>query len=171
MQNNTSFNTSVIRPQLVGEDIKLKRPLSNLDVIKKSLQTLHRLELMAFNIYRFQITREKTELNRQLIIAMANEMTHYQDFQIKLFEYGFKPSAFRWLFGFLGFVLGLTSRIRGYKAVLKTNIRLESKAIHHYNEILKAVEWDDETRKVIEKDQMDENIHINRWQNLLQAET
>ena len=58
--------------------------------IKKGLLALHTLELMAVNIYRFQITKEDTELNRQLIAAMCNEMTHFQDFQVKLYEYGMK---------------------------------------------------------------------------------
>jgi len=170
METDRTVNTSVIRPQLLSEDINFKNPGSQTQPIKKALQTLHTLELMAFNIYRFEITKEKTELNRQLITAMANEMTHYQDFQIKLFEYGFKPGLLRWAFGFAGFVLGFAARILGEKAMLKTNIWVEAKAIRHYSEILKAVDWDAETRKVIEKNQMDENIHINRWQNLLQAE-
>ena len=47
---------------------------------------------MASTIYRFQITREDSELNRQLVAAMCNEMTHYQDFQVKLYEFGLRPS-------------------------------------------------------------------------------
>jgi len=60
---------------------------------KKRLLKLHTLELMATTIYRFQITKKNSELNRQLIAAMCNEMTHYQDFQVKLYEYGWKPCA------------------------------------------------------------------------------
>ena len=56
--------------------------------IKEGLITLHTAELMAVNIYKLQITSEANELNRLLIAAMANEMTHLQDFQVKLYKYG-----------------------------------------------------------------------------------
>ena len=55
-----------------------------LAVIRKDQITLHTLELMAQTIYKFQITKKTSELNRKLIAAMCNEMTHYQDFQVKL---------------------------------------------------------------------------------------
>ncbi|MCJ7675527.1 MAG: hypothetical protein MUO33_10300, partial [Sedimentisphaerales bacterium] len=97
-QQKGDYDISIIRPQLRNEDINLRGEGfsgARLKAIKKGLLTLHTLELMAQNIYKFQITKEHSELNRQLIAAMCNEMTHYQDFQVKLLEYGFKPSKFR----------------------------------------------------------------------------
>ena len=91
----TDYDISIIRPQLRVEDIRLRgegMPPERLNDIRKGLVTLHTAETMAVNIYRFQITSEASELNRQLITAMCNEMTHLQDFQTKLFEYGWKPS-------------------------------------------------------------------------------
>jgi demethoxyubiquinone hydroxylase (CLK1/Coq7/Cat5 family) len=67
----------------------------------------------------------------------------------------------------VGFVFGFGSRILGKKAMLKTGIWVESKAVHHYAQLLEGVDWDDETRKVIEKDQADEDGHISRWKALL----
>ena len=32
-----------------------------------------------------------------------------------------------------------------------------------------TIEWDEDTRKVIEKDQADEDGHINRWKALLES--
>jgi ubiquinone biosynthesis monooxygenase Coq7 len=55
----------------------------------------------------------------------------------------------------------------GRKAVLKTGIWVETKAVHHYDELLKDIEWDDETRKIVEKDQADEFGHIKRWESFL----
>jgi hypothetical protein len=43
----------------------------------------------------------------ELIIAMCNEMTHIQDFQVKLYEYGLRPSKFRWAYWMVGLVIGL----------------------------------------------------------------
>ncbi|MDH5706988.1 MAG: demethoxyubiquinone hydroxylase family protein, partial [Candidatus Aminicenantes bacterium] len=125
------------------------------------------LETMAVNIYKFQIARKTDDLNLQLISAMSNEMTHLQDFQAKLFEYGFRPSKTRLLYWIAGFVFGLLSRVMGRRAILRTGIWVETKAVHHYEELLRDIEWDVETRGIIEKDQADERGHIKRWQNFL----
>jgi ubiquinone biosynthesis monooxygenase Coq7 len=155
-----------------SEDFKIRGQgvnISKLKAIKKGLLALNTLELMAMTIYRFQVTKESKELNRQLISAMCNEMTHYQDFQVKLYEYGFRPSIFRWAYWIVGFVFGFGSRILGEKAILKTGIWVETKAVGHYAELLETVDWDEETRRVIEKDQADEDGHINRWKSLLNS--
>jgi hypothetical protein len=52
-------------------------------VPRKGLRTLHTLELMDQTIYKFQLTREESEINRQLVAAMCSEMGHCQDFHIK----------------------------------------------------------------------------------------
>ena len=164
---------SIIRPIMKESDFKLRgenMSPTRLNAVKKGLVTLHTLELMASNIYKFQITKEQSELNHELIAAMCNEMCHYQDFQVKLYEYGFRPSKTRWAYWIVGFVFGFGSRLLGRKAILKTAIWVESKAVHHYAELLETIEWDDDTRKVIEKDQADENGHISRWSRLLDLE-
>jgi len=168
-----SYDISIVRPQMNHEDFKIRgRDMepARLKSIKKGLLTLHTLELMAITIYRFQITSEKSELNQQLIAAMCNEMTHYQDFQVKLYEFGFKPNLFRWAFWIVGLMFGFGSRLFGKKAILKTGIWVESKAVHHYAELLDTIDWDEDTHKVIEKDQADEDGHISRWKALLESE-
>ena len=168
-----SYDISIIRPQMQSEDFKMRgqgMESERLEAIKKGLLTLHTLELVATTIYRFQITRENCELNRQLIAAMCNEMTHYQDFQVKLYEYGFKPSIIRLAYWFVGFAFGFISHLIGRKAILKIGIWVETKAVHHYAELLKTIDWDEDTRKVIEKDQADEDGHIKRWKKLLESE-
>lgn len=173
MANNPDrhiYDISIIRPQMRAEDVRLRREAIEpvkLKKIKKALHAFHTLETMAVSIYKFQITKEPSELNRQLIAAMCNEMTHLQDFQVKLYEYGFKPSIFRIAYWIVGFVFGFGSRLLGQKAILKTAIMVESKAVKHYAELLQRVDWDEQTRKMIEKDQADEDGHINRWKSLL----
>jgi len=171
-QETRKYDISIIRPQMKSEDVDLcglEMSKSRLKAIKKGLLALHTLELMASNIYKFQISKESNDLNRQLIAAMCNEMTHYQDFQVKLYEYGFRPSILRWAYWIVGFVFGFGSKLLGTKAVLKTGIWVETKAVHHYAQLLGSVDWDDDTRKIIEKDQADEDGHINRWKSLLQS--
>jgi len=171
-QDQTSYDISIVRPRMNHDDFEIRgRDMepARLKAIKKGLLTLHTLELMAITIYRFQITSEKSEFNRQLIAAMCNEMTHYQDFQVKLYEYGFKPNPLRWAFWIVGFTFGFGSRIFGKKAILKTGIWVESKAVDHYAELLKTIDWDEDTRKIIEKDQADEDGHISRWKTMLES--
>lgn len=155
-----------------SEDVRIRgqgMPSSRLRDIKKGLLTLHTLELMAVNIYKFQITKKNSEHNRQLIAAMCNEMTHLQDFQVKLYEFGFKPNVLRWAYWIVGFAFGFFSRLMGKKAILKTGIWVETKAVHHYDEFLDTIDWDEETRRIIEKNQADEKGHINRWNELLES--
>ena len=171
-QEHRDYDIAIIRPEVRNGNIQIRRQglsSSRLKKIKKGLRTLHTMELMAITIYRFQITSEASEHNRQLIAAMCNEMTHYQDFQVKLCEYCFKPSVTRWSYWIVGFIFGFFSRLRGRKAVLQIGIWLETKAVHHYSELLATIDWDDDTRKVIEKDQSDESGHISRWKKLLQS--
>ena len=161
---------SMIRPPILHDQIALRgrtlSPQARANV-KKALRTLHSLEIMAVNTYRFQITRTEDTLNRELITAMCNEMTHVQDFSVKLYEYGLTPSLFRWAWWLVGFGIGFGSRLLGRKAMLKTGIFVEGKAVHHYAELLSAADWDDATRHIIEKDQADENGHIQTWLRFL----
>jgi ubiquinone biosynthesis monooxygenase Coq7 len=169
-KSRASYDISIVRPQLKHDDFKMRgRDMepARLQAIRKGLLTLHTLELMAATIYKFQITSEKSQLNQDLIAAMCNEMTHYQDFQVKLYEYGFRPSLIRWAYWIVGFTFGFGSRVFGTKAILKMGIWVETKAVHHYAQLLEAIDWDEETRKVIEKDQADEDGHINKWRTLL----
>jgi demethoxyubiquinone hydroxylase (CLK1/Coq7/Cat5 family) len=171
MQANRTYDISIIRPQRRSDDIRLRGegfPPARLAAIRKGLRTLHTLELMAQTIYRFQITSRRTEMNRQLIAAMCNEMGHYQDCQVALLEYGFRSSLFRLAFWFVGVAFGLGSRLLGEKAILRTGVWVESKAVRHYAELLKTIDWDDDTRRILEKDQADEHGHIRRWTTLLQ---
>ena len=137
--------------------------------LRRALRTLHTLETMAVNIYRYQITAGPGELNRHLIAAMCNEMTHLQDFQVKLYEYGWKPSAARWMYWIVGLVFGFFSRMRGRTAILKMGIWVETKAVQHYGELLEGVPWDEDTRRIVEKNRADEQGHVTRWRQMLEA--
>jgi ubiquinone biosynthesis monooxygenase Coq7 len=164
------LDISIIRPSMSRDQIALRgrnlTPQARAK-IKKALRTLHSLEIMAVNTYRFQITRIDDDLNRELIAAMCNEMTHVQDFAVKLYEYGFTPCLFRWAWWLVGFAIGFGSRLLGRKAILKTGVFVETKAVHHYAQLLGAADWDEQTRRTIEKDQSDEDGHIQNWSRLL----
>jgi hypothetical protein len=46
-------------------------------------------------------------------------------------------------------------------------IWVETKAVEHYGQLLESIDWDEETRGIIEKDLADECGHIERWKSLL----
>jgi demethoxyubiquinone hydroxylase (CLK1/Coq7/Cat5 family) len=163
-------DVSVIRPEMRAESVKVRgggfSPERKAGV-RKGLHSLHALEIMAVNIYKCQITSRPCALNTDLTAAMCNEMTHMQDFQTKLYEHGLRPSKFRFGFWLVGYVLGLGSRLFGSRCMLRTGSWAERKAVHDYGEFLADVEWDEDTRAIIEKDQADESGHVARWEYLL----
>jgi len=166
----TDYDTSIIRPEMRIADVK-RRPLplagDERTRLERALRQLHSLEIMATNIYKCQISRKVCTLNTALTAAMCNEMTHMQDFQTKLYEFGIPPSRLRWRFWIVGHVIGMGSRLMGERRILRTGIWAEKKAVVHYGEFLEAVEWDDETRRMIEKDRADEVSHVERWTQFL----
>lgn len=166
--NINGYDVKIIRPEVKEEQIKKRGDgfdKRRLKEIKKALLIFHNLENMATNIYKYQIsTRNTDELNVELIGAMLNEMTHIQDFQVKIYEYGFKPSILAHLYSVLGAIFGFTSSLFGENGIRKLGVWVESKAVSHYGELLQDIDWDDETCKVIEKNQADELGHIKRWQ-------
>jgi len=160
----------LIRTEIRKGDIHLRgeaSPPGALKRIRKALRTFHKMEVMAAAVYRFQINRRHPDLRPHLIAAMANEMTHIQDFQITLSEYGFRPSLLRVPYWIVGWCFGTFSRLLGRKWILKTGIWVETKAVSHYSDLLESAEWDAETRRVIQKDLGDEEGHIRIWRSLL----
>jgi ubiquinone biosynthesis monooxygenase Coq7 len=168
--NLSDYDVSILRPAICKKDIAFRgRQLSAGDIlkVKKSLRTLHSLEIMATNIYRFQMTRQQDDLNKELLAAMCNEQTHISDFLVRLYEYGLTPGPIRGMWWIAGFILGRGSRILGKKAILTLGVWVENKAVHHYEQLLEAAPWDEATYKTIKKDQADEIGHIQMWKSML----
>lgn len=140
---------------------------SQLPYIRAGLKKLHTFEIMAVNIYKFQITKQQNELNQLIIQAMANEMTHVQDFQTKLYEYNARPSIMRWTFWLAGMVIGLASRLLGRNSMVKAGIWTEQKAVTDYQKIIDSTVWDPDTLAVIKRNLGDEHHHIETLQSLL----
>lgn len=148
-----------------------ERPLTarQFSRLRRNLRALHQLEIMAVNIYRYQIGDGRSEMQRELIEALRVEMQHTQDFQVALFEYGLRPSPVRWAYWLLGWFLGLFSKVRGTRAILRMGLWVERKAVDHYTEILAAYDWEPDLRAIIEHNQKDEYHHIELWQKFLHA--
>jgi len=160
------FIREAIRPEEVYFKESTVDP-SQLGKIRAGLRKLHTFELMAVNIYKFQISSKKDDLNRMVIQAMANEISHVQDFQIKLYEYGTTPNPLRWAFWFAGMVIGFSTRLLGKNTMIKAGIWVEQKAVVDYQKIIDSAQWDTDTLAVIERNLSDEHHHIQTLQQLL----
>ena len=165
------YETFLVRTPIQNRDVRLRGDAwsaARKKSIRRGLRTLHNLEIMAVNIYRFQVGPAPNEHNRLLVAAMLNEMTHAEDFLVKLAEHRMRPSLFRWTTWTAGMAIGLVSRWMGPVFILRTGIWVETKAIRHYSELLAGIEWDDDTRAIVEKDRKDEEEHIRMWTRLME---
>jgi ubiquinone biosynthesis monooxygenase Coq7 len=156
----------IIRTEMRDSDISTgvrALPGTNARALRRALQTLHKLEIMAVNVYKHQMPCRDDSLNRQLISAMANEMSHVQDFQILLYEFGFKPSRLRVAFWIVGVLLGTGSRFAGGKAIPKMGIWTETKAVRHYSALIESIRWDEKTLQILIRDRQDEEEHLAVW--------
>lgn len=161
--------SDLIRSPVRYSEIQVRTvPTGQRRSVRAGLRTLHTMEIMAVNVYRFQLSGRHPDLRIHLISAMGNEMTHVQDFQIKLAEFGFYPNLFRWLYWIVGMCIGVCSRMFGRNAILRTASWVESRAIGHYGRILDSADWDSDTRSVLERDRSDEDGHLSTWQSLLE---
>ncbi len=160
-----------IRTSVEPDKIFLREGKVNSDLakIKKGLKKLHSFEIMAVNIYRLQITNNPKSINTMIIQAMANEMTHVQDFQTKLYEYGGRPSPWRFAFYIAGSIIGLFSRLLGDATILKTGIWTETKAVNDYNKIINSVQWEKDVLDIIKHNLDDEYHHIEILKQKLQS--
>ena len=159
-----------VRETIKPEDIYFREGTvdpSQLTKIRAGLRKLHTFEIMAVNIYKFQISSKQDDLNRMVIQAMANEISHVQDFQIKLYEYGSTPSPIRWIFWIAGMKIGFATRLLGKKTMIKAGIWVEQKAVTDYQKIIDSAEWDAATLAVIKRNLSDEHHHIETLQAML----
>jgi len=159
----------IIRTEIRDSDISTGRALTGTSrrTLRRALQTLHRLEIMAVNVYKNQMPRRDECQNRQLISAMANEISHVQDFQILLYEFGFGPSSLRFAFWIVGVLLGTGSRLAGGRAVPRMGIWTETKAVRHYSELIDSIRWDEKSLQILIRNRKDEEAHLSIWKKAM----
>jgi len=160
-----------LRRELRTGDISLRAAgvaPAQLRAVRRTLRATNRLETMAVQVYRAQWSPEPTELNRQLIAAMDNELTHQADSLSRLMEYGGRPMLMRGPFYVVGWVLGRVSRMLGLRAMLRLGAWVEAKAIDHYAHLTAAVDWDPATHDLLVGMWNDEKCHLRRWTHLLE---
>ncbi|MCX6012343.1 MAG: demethoxyubiquinone hydroxylase family protein [Chloroflexi bacterium] len=139
------------------------------DVIK-SLRKMHSIERLATEIYRSQLWIFSQELLiKRIKAASENEQEHIESLYARIVELGGKKSSMSWSFKLAGKILGFCTTLLGKRLVFKFDIAVEKKAVTDYTKYLNTVNFDDASRKILEKNLEDEKLHIKRWEDSLQV--
>ncbi len=142
--------------------------------VLRALRRMHNIERFAVEIYRTQIKAfPEKEIADRLRAAMANEQEHVNDLRARIGELGGSCSWPGSFFQMAGKLLGFTTTLLGKVFLLKTDIRIEKRAVKDYGNSLQKVAFDEKSRGLIQKNLEDEEAHIKRWEEsieILQAQ-
>jgi len=142
--------------------------------VLRALRRMHNVERFAVGIYRTQIRAfPEKEIADRLKVAMANEQEHVNDLQARIRELGGSCSWLGLFFQTAGKLLGFTTTLLGKLFLLKTDIRIERRAVKDYGDFLQKVDFDEKSRGLVQKNLEDEKAHIRRWEEsieILQAQ-
>jgi bacterioferritin len=131
-----------------------------------SLKFTYNMERFATQIYRTQRGAFKQEeIIKRLVAAADNEQQHVDILNERILELHGTPSRLGFLFQTAGRILGLVVRITGNIFILKTDIWVEKRAVKDYRGYLNKIEFDRETITLIERIILDEQRHIETWEN------
>ena len=142
--------------------------------VLRALRKMHNVERFAVAIYRTQIRAfPEKEIADRLRAAMANEQEHVNDLRARIGELGGTCSWLGFFFQMAGKLSGFTTTLIGKMFLLKTDIRIEKRAVKDYGNFLQKVDFDEKSRGLIQKNLEDEKAHIKRWEEsieILQAQ-
>ncbi len=138
--------------------------------VMKALRRMHNLERLATEVYRVQTGafREEKELSDRLHAAKLKEQEHIDNLKARIEELGGGTSGLGMGFQKAGKTLGMITRLLGKNTMLRTDIRIEEKAIKDYSAFLGKVDFDAKSRALIEKNAEDERLHARRWQDFIE---
>jgi len=131
-----------------------------------SLKFMCNMERFATKVYETQrSTFTKTKIADKLRAATENERQHANDLQGRVLELNGNPSRLGFLFEIAGRLLGFTTKSVGRLSMLKADIWIERRAIKDYRSFIKSVDFDQKSVGLIERIIIDEERHVNTWEN------
>ena len=137
--------------------------------VLNALRKMHEIERFAVEIYRRQIRAfPEKEIADRLKAAMDNEQEHVNDLQARIGELGGNTSWLGFFFKMAGKLLGFATTFLGKVFILKTDIRIEKRAVRDYGDFLEKVDFDDKSRSLVQKNLEDEKVHIKRWEDSIE---
>ena len=135
-----------------------------------SLNFMYNMERFATEIYRIQNRAFKeNEIKDKLNAATENERQHAVSLKARSMELKGNPSRLGFLFQTAGCFLGFMAIILGKKFTLRADIWIEKRAIRDYGKYLKNVEFDEESISLIKRIIIDEERHVETWQNCIKT--
>ena len=138
--------------------------------IVRALNAVVKVEAMAVQIYRAQMWRfrGRREIAERLIHATVNERKHFDDLTSRVRDLGGTPSRLSPLFAVGGWMIGFLPTLAGKVPALKLDIRVEERAVRDYQRFLNRVNFDEESRALMEKNMADEEEHIRAWKDSIE---
>ena len=138
--------------------------------IVRALNAVVKVEAMAVQIYRAQMWRfrGRQEIAERLVHAIANEREHFDDLTSRVRDLGSIPSRLSPLFAVAGWIMGFLPTLAGKVPALKLDIWVEERAVRDFQGFLNRVNFDDESRALMEKNMADEEEHIRAWKQSLE---
>ena len=134
-----------------------------------SLKFMYNMERFATEIYRTQRSAfDEQEIADKLKAATDNEQQHADSLHERILQLSGTPSHVGLLFQIAGRLLGVATRSLGRIFILKTDIRVEKRAIKDYRSFLNKVELDENSVALIERIIADEERHVETWENSIE---
>jgi bacterioferritin len=138
--------------------------------IIRALNAVVKVEAMAIQIYRAQMWRfrGRQEIAQKLVDATDNERKHFADLTSRVRDLGGTPSRLSPLFAVAGWIMGFLPAVVGKVPALKVDILVEERAVKDYQGFLNRVDFDDESREIMERNMADEKEHIRAWKESIE---
>ncbi|MBM3156686.1 MAG: ferritin-like domain-containing protein [Chloroflexi bacterium] len=131
-----------------------------------ALRKMYNLERFATEIYRTQIAAfTEKEISDRLKIARDNEQEHTDNLKAQIEKLGGRQSRQGFLFQAAGRMLGCFTRMMGKMFILKADIWIETKAVKDYGAFLQRLNFDEESKALVQRNLEDEKVHIKRWED------
>lgn len=134
-----------------------------MDKTISSLKVMQRMERLATNVYKYQISSFKGETSDKLQKAFENEKEHAATLAETLRKHNGTPSAVGFLFAFAGGTAGVFTRLIGKKNLLAIDAWIEKMAVKDYTKFVNTVTFDQETLALLNRIIEDEKRHIENW--------
>jgi len=131
--------------------------------VLSSLKVMQRMERLATNVYKYQISAFKGDIADKLNKACENEREHAQTLAKLITVMNGHPPWIGMFFGFAGGVAGIATRIIGKTSLFKMDIYIERKAVEDYTKFMRKIKYPEDTAALLTRIIDDEKRHVENW--------
>ncbi len=134
-----------------------------------ALNFMYCMERFATAVYRAQSGAFKdTLIAKKMAYAVENERQHALDVAGMIVKLDSRPFRLAFLFRMAGTGVGLLSRLPGRVPALNAAVMIEKRAVKDYGYFLRRLDYDKQTRKLLQRIIADEELHTKNWQDSIQ---